>query len=201
MAKIIDGRQVAPTAAGIREDHRVRYQFAAEILGEIGTVIDAGCGCGYGAAMLAESCRADVTAIDNSRKAIAYAREHYSRDGITWRNVSLASARLPDADAIVAFEVIEHVEDPVAMLKKFAAAAPVLIGSVPNETVVPFATANNPYHHRHFTRAELAETLAAGGWDMPGLFGQDGKTGAAAAVTARLAGDEPRTWVFTATRK
>lgn len=193
---IVNGRQQAPTVAEIRDDHVARYRFALGALEEGEKAIDLGCGCGYGASILAGKV-AKVTAIDADGEAIDYAKAHYAADNIVFRTGRAEGARLPKADAVIAFEVIEHVEDAAAVLARLAKAAPVLIGSVPNEDVVPFATANNPYHIRHFTPAELRDVLKAGGWNHVEIRSQKGKRGAEASVEP---GEGGRTLVFVASR-
>ena len=47
-------RQVAPSLDGIRKDHVERYKLAAEIFGGL-SVMDVGCGVGYGAKVLADA--------------------------------------------------------------------------------------------------------------------------------------------------
>jgi SAM-dependent methyltransferase len=173
---IISGRQVAATVDGIRADHVARYRWAAAALTGAERKIDLGCGCGYGASILAAR-GGKVTAIDVDPEAIAFAGQHYGAENITFRTGKAETARLPAADAVVAFEVIEHVEDAAALLKRLADVAPVLIGSVPNEVVIPFSKANNPYHVRHFTPTQLQGALEASGWKVAAMMSQKGKRG------------------------
>lgn len=191
---IVNGRQLAPTVAGIRDDHVARYAWATGQIGA-GPVIDLGCGCGYGSAMLATI--GPVAAYDADAEAIAYAVEHYDDPRITWRNVAAERARFGAAEAAVAFEIIEHVAEPQRLLERLGRKTARLFGSVPNENVIPFAAARNPYHVRHYTPAELGELLAKAGWGEFEIFTQAGKRGAEAEI---VPGANGRTLVFRAGR-
>jgi len=164
-------RQVAPTLDGIRADHLARYRWAAQRLPAASRVIDVACGVGYGARILAEAGHR-VLAIDNDPEAIAYAREHYAHRRIRYRQAD-ASA-LGDLsgfapDAAVSFETIEHLADPAPLLTALRA-APLLLASVPNETVFPFR--GYLHHHRHYTAAEFTDLLRETGWQPRLWFGQ-----------------------------
>ncbi len=80
-------RQVGATLGEIREDHVYRYRWARNIIEDLATepfsVIDAGCGVGYGASILSESDMvARVQAFDCSDEAIRFADRHF-KDGKT----------------------------------------------------------------------------------------------------------------------
>lgn len=189
------GRQWAPTENEIRDDHVARYYWAAGLIEDAEKVLDLGCGVGYGAAILARD-GAKVTAVDNASEAIAYAKTHFAAENITFRVGKAESKARAKYDAVVAFEVIEHVEDATGMLAHLASISPVLIGSVPNESIIPFSKARNPYHFRHYTAGELREVLAAAGWSNIEILSQAGKRGKAAEIAPTDAG---WTLVFKAT--
>jgi 2-polyprenyl-3-methyl-5-hydroxy-6-metoxy-1,4-benzoquinol methylase len=175
---VIDGRQVAPTIDGIRADHVNRYRWAAARLEGAATIIDAACGVGYGTALLADATGAMVLGIDNDQGAVDYATEHYFRPERTNFVIGDAASVRGDADAVVSFETIEHVEDDRALLTAFGAVSDMLLASVPNETVVPHDPARNPHHVRHYTQEQFRALLAATGWRPVRWFTQHGKTGA-----------------------
>lgn len=157
---------------GVRADHLSRYLWVSEYLGDKGHVIDAACGCGYGSSILADR-GCDVTAIDVSEVALAYAKKHWDRQSITWAQLNLLEAPvLPTADAVVSFETIEHLKRPKVFLRAAREAAPRLIVSVPNEDVFPFSPKANPFHCRHYTRAQLFKRLSECGWTVTAWFGQ-----------------------------
>lgn len=157
----------------IRLDHLSRYRWAADRLSGK-RVIDAACGCGYGSAVLADvGC--DVTAIDISELAISYAKKHWSRADIDWQVCDLHTPALPKADAVVSFETIEHLKRPKLFLRAALHAAPRLLASVPNEAVFPHDPRKQPFHCRHYTRAQFIKRLAECGWRVTAWFGQADK--------------------------
>lgn len=156
----------------VRADHVYRYEWAAERL--LGHVIDAGCNCGYGAAILADS-GLSVTAVDIWADGIDFAKRHWGRPGITWdiQNLMGLGLWLPPCNAVVAFEVIEHLADPAIFLREARRVAPVLLASVPNQSVWPWEPRLAPVHHRHYTKPEFGDLLAGLGWTVSQWWGQE----------------------------
>ena len=172
-------RQVAPTLAGIRRDHVARYEFAARVMGKGSRVIDFACGVGYGTKILADAGHKPI-GYDIDPEAIAYAKEHYQGVGLVpgFRiGNGDAPEGLEECDVAVCFETIEHIEDPRPLLKALRAAAPALIASVPNESVMPWRRedgATTLYHYRHYTSAEFNALLEECGWRVVEWNGQLG---------------------------
>lgn len=164
-------RQVADNLEAIRADHTTRYTWAADVLGGAKRVVDAACGVGYGAAVLADR-GMDVLAVDRSPSAVLYGREHWGRPGITWFTGDVLDVPQDPADAVVCFETLEHLEDPAPALTRFRAIAPRLLVSVPNEAVFPFR--NYRFHHRHYTAGQLERLLGRCGWRVDEWWGQHG---------------------------
>lgn len=168
-------RQVAPTLEGIRRDHVARYQFAASLIDAGDRVVDAACGIGYGAAILADAGAREVLAIDNAPEAIAFGLENYNRPAIRFQTGDVMSIGLAETDAFdlaLSFETIEHLADPLPFLKSLARVSPMLVASVPNETVFPYR--NYRFHYRHYTREQFADLLRAAGWRVVAWYGQEG---------------------------
>lgn len=168
-------RQVAPTLDGIRRDHVARYEWAAQKITPNAKVLDAGCGIGYGSRILADAGHS-VKAFDADFEAIEYAHKHYENDRAEFIQLDAYEFNpegLPaGTDAAVCFEVIEHLWDPAPLLRALHAAAPVLLASVPNEDVFPWA--NTAYHYRHYTSGEFETLLNACGWEVVEWYGQAG---------------------------
>src|SRR5919201_4246082 len=139
-------------------EHLVRYRLAA-YFARGRRVLDAGCGEGYGTAMLAGAGPARVAGVDNDRDVPAHARERY---GLEFVEADIVGLPFEDAsfDLVVCFETIEHVADgPRALseLRRVLAPKGLLIVSTPNagEYLV-----ENEFHEREYEPAEFDELLA-----------------------------------------
>ena len=170
-------RQVAPTVAGIRRDHVARYEWAAKRLPAKSRVIDFACGVGYGTRILAEAGH-KARGYDKDPEALAYADKHYAVTGTLFiPGDGTAPAFLPEVDAAVCFETIEHLDEPRTLLKSLRRAAPLLLASVPNEDVMPWRRPDGTtteFHHRHYTRRQFEALLADCGWCATTWYGQEG---------------------------
>ncbi len=194
-------RQVAPTIDGIRKDHVERYKWACAVLGSPKRVLDIGCGVGYGSSILADAGHT-VLAVDNDGEALAYQEQHYGRDRISRLECDAGSFSLPlgepEYDAAVCFEMIEHLADPLPMLKALREHTDTLLASVPNERHFPHA-GRIKFHHRHYTIPEFRALLNEAGWDVIDWFGQKGphspvcygEEGRTAVAVARRRAAEP----------
>ena len=108
------------TDPDLMNEHWARYAFAEALVGSK-RVLDAGCGVGYGAARLAEVA-AEVVALDQARDPLTAGGKQYSHPRL--RFVQGDCTRFPFADssldAVVAFEVIEHLDDWQALISESA---------------------------------------------------------------------------------
>lgn len=141
------------------ERHLAAYRYAVE-RAPGRWVLDAGCGEGYGAAMLARVARR-VVGVDRA-EAIAIATERYRLPQLEFRRADLE--RLDEIeerfDLVVSFQVIEHLPDPTGFLRALAArVAPggEMLVTTPNRLM---SVSENPYHLREWTAPEL-HALAA----------------------------------------
>lgn len=134
-------------------------------------VVDVGCGIGYGARILAEAGH-HVLAVDVDRETIAYACEHYAHERIQFAACELGGLDLSGFDAAVCFEMIEHVAEPLPLLRQLRAKVGTLLASVPNETVFPWK--GYAFHHRHYTKGEFRRLLADAGFQASVWLGQEG---------------------------
>lgn len=178
MSELLSGeRQVAADLEEIRADHTARYQWATAFGLEGRSVLDAGCGVGYGAAMLADAGAASVFAVDNSGEALEYGAEHWSRPTIQWGWGELENLAGDGVDVVVAFEVLEHLAHPERFLtSSMVASSAELLVSVPNEDGFPYR--GYKFHHRHYTKSELTELLRSTGWEVVSWGAQEGPTSA-----------------------
>jgi SAM-dependent methyltransferase len=143
----------------IEAEHLSRYYWAAT-LGSGKRVLDAGCGTGYGSTILAAGNAREVVGVDVAADVLAAVSARMP-DGVELREADVSN--LPfDAgafDVVVCFEVIEHVNDAVAVLDEFArvlAEDGVLAISSPNRDVY---TPGNPHHRYEFVPQEFEEAL------------------------------------------
>ena len=175
MVKALNGQPVGRInmrgeARDIRADHVARYEWAAERTE--GHVIDAGCNCGYGSAILADA-GLTVTALDMWFLGLQYARQHWDRSGITWERADFTEAfEFPPANAVAAFEIVEHLADPRPLLIEAHLVAGRLFASVPNEDVWPHEPRLWPVHQRHYTREQFEALLTECGWTQIEWWGQ-----------------------------
>ena len=147
-------------------EHLARYVFASR-RAQGRRVLDAGCGTGYGAALLAGQANW-VCGVDVSGEAIEFARSHYRRDNLCFLRASVTALPFPEAsfDVIVAFEVIEHLADwrgLLAELRRVVTPEGECLISTPNRLYYAEARGEsgpNPYHHREFDWQELRAELA-----------------------------------------
>jgi 2-polyprenyl-3-methyl-5-hydroxy-6-metoxy-1,4-benzoquinol methylase len=122
-------------------EHAMRYAWACGVVGGL-DVLDLGCGTGYGSEMHSWTARRvrgfdlwqpDPDAVPNWPSAPEL---HFSHD--------LCHDPLPDADAGVMFEVLEHLPDPLAALERIWSAVSLLVLSFPNPTY--HGSHLNPWH-------------------------------------------------------
>ncbi|MCV7029051.1 class I SAM-dependent methyltransferase [Mycobacterium sherrisii] len=189
--------------------HQVVYQRLATHCVDR-DVLEAGCGEGYGADLLAESARR-VVAVDYDEAAVAHVRVRYPRVEVMHAN--LAELPLPDAsiDVVVNFQVIEHLWDQPQFVRECARVlrpSGLLMMSTPNRiTFSPGRdTPINPFHTRELNADELTELLVDAGFTgvaVSGLFHgarlreMDARHGGSiidAQIARAVAGDEGASW-------
>jgi 2-polyprenyl-3-methyl-5-hydroxy-6-metoxy-1,4-benzoquinol methylase len=158
--------------------HRSRYEW---LLGLVdvprASILDFGCGSGYGAEFLAEN-GGRVMGIDISPSSIAYAKTKFPRVSfleydLTDRNLTkVVSQRF---DLIVSFDVIEHVEkwwaffENIRELLKRGGTA--IVGCPNRVSHFDFNPLWNKFHVQEFTPAQL-EWIARTQFDDVTVLGQ-----------------------------
>ena len=138
-------------------------------------VLEAGCGEGYGADLLAGVAHR-VIGLDYDESAVAHVRARYPR--VDMRHGNLATLPLADGTVgvVVNFQVIEHLWDQGQFIAEcFRVLRPggVLLVSTPNRiTFSPGRdTPINPFHTRELNAAELIELLDAAGFSVEVMYG------------------------------
>lgn len=165
-----DGRQYGFTLQEIKKNHCLRYAWAAEELAGR-TVLDAGCGIGYGSAILAGKCRF-VTGAEFNPSVVEFAAENWSRLNLDYIELDLTAQKLIAAEAVVAFEVLEHLVVPELFLCAVQVDT-ILLASVPNEEHAAHSPLSNPFHIRHYRHKDVEDLLDACGYDYPVWYHQD----------------------------
>jgi SAM-dependent methyltransferase len=140
-------------------------------------VLEAGCGEGYGADLIAAVARR-VVAVDYDQTTVAHVRARYPRVEVMHGN--LAELPLADAsvDVVVNFQVIEHLWDQTQFVTECARVlrpSGLLMVSTPNRiTFSPGRdTPINPFHTRELNADELSRLLIDAGFtsvSMSGVF-------------------------------
>jgi SAM-dependent methyltransferase len=168
------------------ERHVVAYALAAEhvraLRGEAGgpIVLDAGCGEGYGLAMLAAAGADRVIGADLDPATVAHATRTYAAADPRIEVVAAELMSLPladdEVDLTVSFQVIEHLHDIPGYLRSLVrvtrAGGEVLLATPNRLTFTPGSdTPVNPFHTREFTAAELTAELAAVGLTVTRIVG------------------------------
>jgi SAM-dependent methyltransferase len=143
----------------VEAEHMIRYWSAAALAGGR-RVLDAGCGLGYGSALLADRGAESVDAVDLSESAVEAARARFGdRARFAVGDVTSLPFEDDSFDLVVCFEVIEHIDEQEAaldeLLRVMAPGGLLLVSSPNRDAYVP----GNPHHVHEYTPAELEATL------------------------------------------
>ncbi|MGV9799759.1 class I SAM-dependent methyltransferase [Mycobacterium sp. NPDC003449] len=154
--------------------HEVVYQRLADRCAGR-DVLEAGCGEGYGADLIAGVARR-VIGLDYDEATVAHVRARYPR--VEVRHGNLAELPLADGsvDVVANFQVIEHLWDQgrfVSECHRVLRPGGVFLVSTPNRiTFSPGRdTPLNPFHTRELNAAELTELLQDAGFRTEGVYG------------------------------
>jgi SAM-dependent methyltransferase len=120
----LQGRLAVAYDGGIHTKHRhTRYhEFFTSRIHEGEQVLDVGCGNGALSKDIAESATATVLAVDLQKKNIETAREHYAHPRVTYlQGDALQELPRHKFDVVVLSNVLEHLPDRVAFLRRLLA--------------------------------------------------------------------------------
>jgi SAM-dependent methyltransferase len=156
--------------------HEVVYQRLAQRCADL-DVLEAGCGEGYGADLIAGVARR-VTALDYDETTVAHVRARYPRVAVMHANLTELPLADGSVDVVVNFQVIEHLWDQVRFVSECARVlrpSGLLMVSTPNRiTFSPGRdTPINPFHTRELNADELTQLLVDAGFasvSMSGVF-------------------------------
>jgi SAM-dependent methyltransferase len=156
--------------------HEVVYHWLAQrCTGR--DVLEAGCGEGYGADLIAGVARR-VIALDYDQATIAHVRARYPRVEVMHANLTELPLADGSVDVVVNFQVIEHLWDQPQFVRECARVlrpSGLLMVSTPNRiTFTPGRdTPINPFHTRELNADELTQLLTNAGFgsvSMSGVF-------------------------------
>ena len=158
-------RQVAISLDKIEPTHIDRYKRAYTIVKNTDTVLDLGCGCGYGSVLLANKAR-KVIAIDDSKEAIDYANVYWKRKNINYLCGDVFDIK-EKYDVVVAFEIVEHIKDTDKLFDKFKEwTKEYLIFSVPH---ISIPVKRSKWHWEHFSEKEIRNYVKKIGLELVSL--------------------------------
>ena len=155
-------RQTAQTLAGIRKDHLLRYELAANFLEKEFNQnktygADIFCGNGYGSYVVASKLKnTKILSIDASKEAIELANNYYKIENrIKFINKFFPFELEKDKyDYAISFESIEHIQDDIQFIETIISAIKnngYWFLSTPNEEKMSLKKNNNKFHFRHYT--------------------------------------------------
>lgn len=167
------------TAPGIAEEnywfqrHVVAYRWAAERVRGL-RVLDAGCGEGYGTAMLADVAAA-ATGVDLEDDVVRRASARYPRARFEAANLVHLPYDDGTFDAVVSLQVIEHIHSPHEFVRECARVlrpGGTLIVSTPNRLTFSPEGIRNPFHTFEFAPDDLRAALTKhfGSIELHGTF-------------------------------
>lgn len=159
------GERVVPgkTDPDLFNEHLARYKFA-ETLASGRRVLDAGCGTGYGTALLAQRAES-AYGIDQSFETLLWARNEFNGTKATFSQTDCSSLPFRDGsfDLVTAFEVIEHLPDWKGLLResrRVLTDSGQLLVSTPNRVYSEESRAEpNEFHVHEFDYEEFKSEL------------------------------------------
>lgn len=149
----------------IYAEHYHRYMAIQDLVKDK-RVLDAACGEGYGADILAKYA-SEVIGIDICQESIEWAAQNYTKENLEFQISSIEKLPFSDNsfDVVVSFETIEHVNEEIqnSFLKEIARVLKkdgVLLISTPNKEVTSKEEGINHFHIKEFYKEEFKQFLS-----------------------------------------
>jgi SAM-dependent methyltransferase len=156
--------------------HRYAYTVVEDYAASGDRLLEIGFGEGYGAEIVGPWV-AEYVGVDVEQAVVDHAEEAYGRAGVSFVHYDGGRLPFPDGafDLVIAFQVLEHVDDPQALLREASRVArpgaPVLVATPNrNHRVAAGERPWNRYHVREFSPEELQSAMR-GVFDEIELFG------------------------------
>lgn len=147
------------------QKHLFAYKLANQYLKKGSTVLEIGCGDGYGANYLAEN-DINVTGIDVDKHSIKYAQKKYKKHKLSFHLYDGECIKYEphSFDMVISFQVMEHVENInlyLENIKKMLKPNGLFLITTPNRTyrLCPGQSPDNPYHLREYDSTSLKEAI------------------------------------------
>ncbi len=160
------GERILPTEDGeisfVFSRHKFAYKSIQKYVKDK-TVIDIGCGTGYGSYILAEQAKT-VLGIDNNIEAITYCKHQFSASNIDYIQMDGSSLKLNQQfDIAVTFQAIEHFVDLdgfIDQLKHVVKPNGTIYISTPNVRKSQKETSKNPYHFNDMNYTQFKRLIS-----------------------------------------
>lgn len=155
--------------------YRWTYSLLEPLIGR--RVFDAGCGIGNFTELLLDECEY-VLAADSSETNLALVKERFNaRANLEVLKLDLEAAdwhrvRSRSLDTIVCLDVLEHVEDDVALLRRFGEISEPharLLLKVPAHPWLYGSIDVASGHHRRYSRKALSAVVDRAGWQVAAM--------------------------------
>lgn len=141
----------------VRESHEFRYKFANKYIEKDDSVIDAGCGVGYGKDILKTE---NYTGVDKNPANKETIKIDFEKSVIL---------KDPNFDVFVGFEIIEHLND--AGVERF-----VDLAKQSNKYIIvstPIVRNGNKYHKQQFTEDNIKKLFIQHNWKLEEYYIQN----------------------------
>lgn len=147
--------------------HLSAYVLLAKPFVSNKSLLEIGCGTGYGAALLSETAK-NMTAIDLSKSLIEECKIKYNKDNLAYMVADGLKLPFKDNsfDVVFTFQVIEHIEPDVVLsfikeVERVLKNNGVFLTSTPNRRLrlLPFQTPWNKEHKKEYNRREFGNLL------------------------------------------
>lgn len=121
------GERIYPGSCNTTDDfvlylkHLFAYEYTRGVLNNSSRVLEVGCGEGYGTSVLSQGV-GEITGLDLEQKVIDAANQSYGSHNCRYKVFDGSHIPFSDGefDAVVSFQVIEHVPDDVSFLAEIS---------------------------------------------------------------------------------
>lgn len=166
------GERIIPEKMNSEEEyllylrHQFAYEFVKTQIPVNSSILEVGCGEGYGTCILSQVEGAVVVGIDIDEETIVQASKRYDSDKCTFKlyDASIIPFEANSFDAVVSFQVIEHLHNPknyISEIYRVLKDSGVFFLTTPNGTMRLSSDCKpwNKFHIKEFSPDELKNLL------------------------------------------